>query len=71
MTKYHSITIDFQERLVLKKIYGETECRCLRFEDETDLLAEVMFLLVGSDEKKCKYIIISLTLQYNLVILKL
>ena len=54
MTKYHSITIDFQEKLVLQKIYGETECRCLRFEDETDILVEVVLLLVGRDEEKIK-----------------
>jgi len=54
MVKYHSITIDFQEKLILQKIYGETECRCLRFEDETDLLTEVILLLVGCDEKKVK-----------------
>ena len=54
MTKYHSITIDFQEKLILQRIYGETECRCLSFADETDLLAEMMLLLVGPDEEKIK-----------------
>jgi len=52
--KYHSITIDFQKKLILQKIHGETECRCLRFEDETDLLSEMMLLLVGRDKKKIK-----------------
>ena len=54
MTKFHSITIDFHEKLILQKIYGETECRCLSFEDEADLLAEMVFLLVGRDEGKIK-----------------
>jgi len=54
MTKFHSITIDFQEKLILQKIYGETECRCLRFEDETDLLAEMVLLLGDRDDKKIK-----------------
>ena len=53
MTKFHSITIDFHEKLVLQKIYGETECRCLRFENETDLLSK-MILLVDGDEEKIK-----------------
>jgi len=56
MTKYHSITIDFHEKLILQKIYGETECRCLRFEDEPDLLAEMLLLLVGCDEEKIKQV---------------
>ena len=38
----------------LQKIYGETECRCLSFEDETDLLAEMILLLVDRDEEKVK-----------------
>ena len=54
MLKYHSITIDFQEKLILQRVYGETECRCLSFEDETDLLAKMMILLGGRDEKKLK-----------------
>lgn len=54
MTKFHSIMIDFQEKLVLQKIYGETECRCLKFEDETDLSAEMILLLCGRDEEKIK-----------------
>lgn len=54
MTKYHSITIDFQEKLILQKIYGETECRCLSFEDETDLSAEMVLLIVGRNEEKIK-----------------
>ena len=54
MTKFHSITIDFQEKLILQKIYGETECRCLRFEDDTDLLVELMLLLAVRKEEKLK-----------------
>ena len=54
MTRFQSITIDFHEKLILQKIYGETECRCLKFEDGTDLLAEMMLLLVGTDEEKIK-----------------
>ena len=64
MTKYHSITIDFHEKLVLQKIYGETECRCLSFEDETDLLAKMILLIVGHDEEKIK-LFIDFIIEYN------
>lgn len=43
--------MDFQEKLIFQKMYDETECRYLRFEDETDLLADMVLLLIGCDEE--------------------